>query len=289
MLKNAISLSSMILFSPAKINIGLHITERRPDGFHNLQSVMYPVDLCDILEIRPSGAGNQALHFSRSGISSGEEPGDNLCEKAYKIMTREVRLPPVEIHLHKQIPVGAGLGGGSSNAAATLKGLNQLSDHPLSREKMHKLALSIGSDCPFFLHHEAMMMEGRGEILTPVSVKLDGLCLVLLFPELHISTAEAYAGVIPELPAVHLGQNISKPVDEWRGKVVNDFERGIFRRYPELEILKKELMKAGALYASLSGSGSSLFGIFTGSPGLPDNLSRYVVWRGEAGATGAVT
>lgn len=278
----------MILFSPAKINIGLHITERRPDGFHNLQSVMYPVDLCDILEIRPSETGNQGLYFSRSGIPSGEKPGDNLCEKAYEIMAREVRLPPVEIHLHKQIPVGAGLGGGSSNAAATLKGLNQLSDHPLSQEELHKLALSIGSDCPFFLHHGAMMMEGRGEILTPVSVNLDRLYLVLLFPKLHISTAEAYAEVIPELPGVHLGQTVSKPVVEWRGKVVNDFEKGIFRRYPELEILKMELMDAGAMYASLSGSGSSLFGIFTGSPDLPDNLSRYVVWRGDAGATGKV-
>jgi len=279
----------MILFAPAKINIGLLITERRPDGFHNLQSVMYPVDLCDMIEIRPSEKAKQGIQFSQSGIPVGEGTGDNLCEKAYEIMARKVRLPPVDLHLHKQIPVGAGLGGGSSNATATLRGLNQLSDDPLTREEMHELALSIGSDCPFFLHQEAMMMEGRGEVLTPASVNLDGFYLVVLYPGLYISTADAYAGVIPEIPAVHLGRIVTKPVEEWQGGVINDFEKGIFRNYPELEILKKELLDAGALYASLSGSGSSLFGIFTGSPDLPDNLSRYVVWRGETGTGRSAT
>ena len=134
-----------------------------------------------------------------------------------------------------------------------------------------------------------MMMEGRGEVLTTVSVNLDGLYLVILFPDLHISTAEAYAGVIPEIPGVHLGRVVTKTVGEWKGEVINDFEKGIFRRYPELEILKRELLSAGAIYASLSGSGSSLFGIFTGPPELPDNLSRYMVWSGEGGTGRSAT
>lgn len=271
----------MILLSPAKINIGLRIIQRRSDGFHDLQSVMYPVGLCDIIEVRVAEPGAKALIFSMSGIPVREGSGKNLCEKAHEIFTEVRKIPPVEIHLHKQIPVGAGLGGGSSNATQILKGLNRLAANPLTSETLHDMAARLGSDCPFFLHDHAMMMEGRGEILTPSSVTLEGLWLVLLFPEIHISTAEAYSGVTPVMDGLHLDQLVAAPIHQWRGKVVNDFESGIFEKYPELASLRESLYKAGAIYASLSGSGSSLYGIFTARPRLAASISRYVIWEGR--------
>ncbi len=272
----------MILLSPAKINLGLQIIHRRPDGFHNLQSVMYPVGLSDIIEIREADPGAKPLKFSQSGILVNEGSGKNLCEKAHEIFSRARAIPPVEIHLHKQIPVGAGLGGGSSNASQILKGLNQLATDPLAPERLHEMAASLGSDCPFFLHDHAMMMEGRGELLSPSSVSLKGLWLVILFPEIHISTPEAYSGVTPKMPEQHLEQLVATPILKWKELVVNDFETGIFKTFPELASLKEGLYNAGALYASLSGSGSSLYGIFPKRPGLPGSISRYVIWEGEA-------
>ncbi|MFH0758866.1 MAG: 4-(cytidine 5'-diphospho)-2-C-methyl-D-erythritol kinase [Bacteroidota bacterium] len=273
----------MILFSPAKVNIGLHITGRRPDGFHNLQSVMVPIGLCDILEIRQLRSRSRALHFSQSGIPVDGDPGKNLVEKAFEIMSGVSDLPPVEIHLHKQIPVGAGLGGGSSNASVTLKGLNQLIPKPLSPEKLQEMAAHLGSDCPFFLYQKPMFMEGRGEILSQVSLGLEDMTMVVLFPHSHISTAMAYAGVEPLAPMIHLRELIAAPIEDWKLLIINDFEKGIFQKYPELEIIKQGLYKSGAIYASLSGSGSSLFGIFNEMPNLPPHLSRFVIWKGEAG------
>ncbi len=273
----------MILFSPAKVNIGLHITGRRPDGFHNLQSVMVPIGLCDILEIRQMKSHKGGLHFSQSGIPVDGDPGKNLVEKAYEIMSGVSDLPPVEIHLHKQIPVGAGLGGGSSNASVTLKGLNQLIPKALSLEQLSQMATHLGSDCPFFLYQKPMFMEGRGEILGQVSIGLEGMTMVVLFPRIHLSTAMAYAGVEPLAPMTHLRELIAAPIEDWKKLIINDFEKGIFEKYPELEIFKQGLYKSGAIYASLSGSGSSLFGIFPGMPNLPPHLSRFVIWKGEAG------
>jgi len=271
----------MILNSPAKINIGLQIVRRRPDGFHDLQSVMYPVGLNDIIEIREAAPDIKPLTFSQSGIQIKEGSGKNLCEKAHEIFTRQREIPPVEIHLHKQIPVGAGLGGGSSNATVTLKGLNQLTRNPLPQKVLHEMAASLGSDCPFFLHDSAMMMEGRGEILSPSSVSLKGLYLALLFPEIHISTPEAYAGVKPLVPEIHLEQLLNAPVSEWKERVSNDFETGIFEKYPLIASLKQELYNAGALYASLSGSGSALYGLFPEQCPMPESISRHVIWEGE--------
>lgn len=272
----------MILNSPAKINIGLHIISRRPDGFHDLQSVMYPIGLNDIIEIREAAPGSDALSFSQSGIFIPAGSEKNLCEKAHEIFAKKREIPPVEIHLHKQIPVGAGLGGGSSNASLTLLGLNQLCSAPLPPETLHDMAAILGSDCPFFLHKQAMMMEGRGERLSSSSVNLDGLYLVLLFPDIHISTPEAYSGVSPTIPPTHLEKLLDVPVNKWKGKIVNDFEKGIFEKYPKIEMLKEELYSAGALYASLSGSGSSIYGIFPEQPELPDSVTPYIIWKGEA-------
>jgi len=271
----------MILFSPAKINIGLQIIERRKDGFHNLQSIMFPVGLSDILEIRRSRVKGEAFRFSQSGIKFLTPGETNLCVSAWEHFSREATLPPVEMHLHKQIPVGAGLGGGSSNATTTLIGLNLLAGSPLAEGKLLEMSAQLGSDCPFFLHSKPMMMEGRGEILNPVSLPLDQCYLVLLFPGIHVSTADAYDGVKPVAPEVELGELIAKPMDQWKGSVMNDFERSVFEKYPELDRLKQDLYESGALYASLSGSGSSLYGFFTRMPELPEKLERHVIWKGR--------
>lgn len=272
----------MILPSPAKINIGLQIIQKRADGFHNLQSLMYPVGLCDFVEIREADPNSLPLTFSQTGIPVKEGSGKNLCEMAHEIFTLERQLSPVEIHLHKQIPIGAGLGGGSSNATQVLKGLNLLTSDVLSHDALHKMAASLGSDCPFFLYDDAMMMEGRGELLSPSSIKLEGMWLVLLFPEIHISTPQAYAGVSPSQPDFHLEELLKSPIKEWKELIINDFELGIFKIYPELAILKEQLYEAGALYASLSGSGSSLYGIFPEKPKLPEDVFRFKIWEGKA-------
>ena len=208
----------MIYFSPAKINIGLQILEKRADGYHNIQSVMLPVGLCDILEIRSYPASDQDLLFSQSGIRFEGDLEDNLCIRAWKLYREEISLPPVQMHLHKRIPVGAGLGGGSSNASSTLLGLNAIAGFPLKMNKLSELAAILGSDCPFFLDQKTMLMEGRGEILTPLLLNMEGIYLVLLFPEIHVSTPEAYSEVIPSTPHLQL-KRIIKDIDR---RVGND-------------------------------------------------------------------
>jgi len=274
----------MILFSPAKINIGLLVTRRREDGYHNLQSVMHPVALYDLIEIKEIDSPVGGITFTHSGIPAGCDRNNNLCIRAYKMLAGETALPPVGLHLHKQIPPGAGLGGGSSNASTTLKWLNRLAQQPLSGERLRELAGALGSDCPFFLGEGSMMMEGRGEILRPVRLNLDHLSLVLLYPGIHISTAEAYEGVHPILPGKHLGSLIREPIDKWKELIVNDFEGPIFKSHPELNEIKQGLYEAGAIYASLSGSGSSIYGLFRELPSLPESLDCMVIWKGNAGS-----
>jgi 4-diphosphocytidyl-2-C-methyl-D-erythritol kinase len=280
MLKNAISLNPMILFSPAKINIGLRILDRRKDGFHNLQSIMYPVGLCDILEISESKNSDQGIQFTQSGIQLEEGSGKNLCVLACEKMKEKISLPPLDLHLHKQIPVGAGLGGGSSNASTTLKALNSISGHPVSENLLLEMAADLGSDCPFFLYNHPMMMEGRGEILSVCKLDLPPAYLVLLFPNIHVSTQEAYAGVQPKIPAQHLKDLVNIPLGEWKNHIRNDFEHSLFESYPLLSELKKKLYSAGALYASMSGSGSALYGIFSSKPDLSAEIITHIIWEG---------
>lgn len=271
----------MIYHSPAKINLGLQIIERRGDGFHNLRSVMYPIPLCDIIEIGQLPGQEIPLSFTQSGILTDASEEQNLCVKAWKLMASEQSLPPVAIHLHKQIPAGAGLGGGSSNASTVLTGLNTLAGYPVPAEALAKLAGQLGSDCPFFLQKDPMMMEGRGEILSGVDLSLDPLYLLVLFPEIHISTAEAYASVSPSMPDRHLRELVRAPLNQWKGQVLNDFEASVFARIPLLGKLKLALYRAGAVYASMSGSGSSMYGLFETSPQLPEEIRKYVIWEGE--------
>lgn len=270
----------MIYFSPAKINLGLQIIERREDGFHNLRSLMYPIPLCDIIEISQLPGQDTPLQFTQSGISTESTSENNLCIRAWDLMRSEIKLPPVTMHLHKQIPVGAGLGGGSSNASTVLKALNELVDEKVSDEQLAVFAARLGSDCPFFLQEKPMMMEGRGEILSGVTLSLRNFYLLVLFPEVHISTAEAYGKVTPALPEQQLGQVIEVPFNQWKDSLKNDFEPSLFEQYPLLYELKHGLYEAGAVYASISGSGSSLYGIFEKCPALPGEIREFVIWQG---------
>ena len=258
----------MLSYPNAKINIGLNVLEKRPDGFHNLETVFYPVPDSDILEITESSF----LKMHRYGIEYPGDPEDNLCMKAYGLLKEDFGIPPVEIHLYKRLPVGAGLGGGSSDAAFTLKMLNEMFGLELTREQLMDYAGRLGSDCPFFIYNKPMLGRGRGEILTPVPENiLEGYEIRLVFPPYFISTKQAYGGVTPRNVRKERGEQINetplsslvrRPVEEWKDLIGNDFEKHIFAAMPELGSLKEELYGQGAAYASMSGSGSALFGIF---------------------------
>ena len=246
----------MIVYPNAKINIGLNVLEERADGYHEISSVFYPVkELVDILEIIPG----EDFSFSSSGISI---PGNsNICTKAYDLLKADFGIENVQIHLHKQIPIGAGLGGGSADGAFTVKALNELFDLKLSNTELEKYALQLGADCPFFIENTQKYVTGKGEKMNEIDLDLSAYELKFIFPELHISTAEAYVGVILKHPETNLLDLMSKPIENWKGKVKNDFEISAFEKYPELEKMKEKLYADGAIYASMTGSGSVLYGV----------------------------
>ena len=253
----------MLCFPPAKINIGLYVKARRPDGFHEIETLFCPVALCDILEVVVA----KTFAFRLSGLPVDGSPDDNLCVKACRLLQADFYLPPVAVYLHKVIPTGAGLGGGSSDATAMLKLLNALFSLRLSTEQLRRYAVRIGSDCAFFLHDRPMLAAGRGEILRELALpRLRRRFIVLLKPPASISTAAAYAAVTPRQPSSPapppLERLLQQPLDAWKDSVVNDFEPAVFARHPSLLALKQRLYQAGALYASMSGSGSALFGLF---------------------------
>jgi 4-diphosphocytidyl-2-C-methyl-D-erythritol kinase len=253
----------MILFPNAKINLGLNILRKRPDRFHDIETLFLPIQLSDILEIGHSSD----FQFIQTGITIDGDPQNNLVVKAFKIMQRLFGLGEVTIHLHKIIPFGAGLGGGSSDAAHTLLGLNQLFSLNLTKEKMASIAAELGSDCPFFIYNCPMLGEGRGEVLTPVELSLSGFVLVLVKPKVEVSTVAAYSNVVPEIPELPLISMLKSDVDDWKNVVVNGFENSVFSKYPAIEAIKEKFYQHGAAYASMSGSGSSVFGIFKDDPG----------------------
>ncbi len=265
----------MVVFPKAKINIGLRIMEKRPDGYHNIETFFYPVDVADALEfvVRKDNRKGDALKVT--GIMEDSDPEKNLVMKAVKVMRQSFDFPAIRIHLHKTIPAGAGLGGGSSDAAWMLKALNRYFSFGLNSEELHSIAGRIGSDAPFFIDGTPSFAEGVGNILSEFPLDLTSYHIVILYPETNISTVEAYAGGLPCPAGLSLRQLLTLPVSEWRGRVVNDFELNIFRLYPQVGRLKMALYEAGALYASMSGSGSAVYGIFDGEPELPHELSRY--------------
>ena len=248
----------MIVYPNAKINIGLHILEKYPNGFHRIESILYPVDMCDILEIIPS----DKFRFGMSGIPVDGTPDTNLVVRAFRMMEKQYGIPPVSIHLHKMIPPGSGLGGGSSDAAHTLKALNSLFDKNIPEEVLEDLAMQLGSDCPFFIRNRPVLASGKGNEFSPVSLDLSGYGIKIVTPEFSINTGWAYSQVIPSEKETSLADLIRLPVPQWQGKITNDFEKALFPHYPELARLKRQLLQEGAVYASLTGSGSAVYGLF---------------------------
>lgn len=248
----------MIAFPNAKINLGLHITEKRPDGFHNLETIFFPIGWCDVLEFVEA----REHRFTSSGIRISGDQESNLVNKAYRLVQKDFRLPKLKIHLHKQIPLGAGLGGGSSDGAFMLQMLNKTFDLNLSGEKLFEYASALGSDCPFFIMNQPVYATGRGEIMQPVEVRLNGMFILLVKPPAEVSTAKAFQLVVPKKSVFSLPELLRLPVQEWKDKVINQFEPSVFQQYPEIGEIRQQLYSMGADYASMSGSGSCVFGLF---------------------------
>jgi len=249
----------MLHFPNCKINLGLHITGKRPDGYHNLESVFYPLPLRDALEIVVAETNS----FATYGAPIPGDSSDNLVLKAYDLLKQDFpQILPVKIALLKNIPMGAGLGGGSANGAEALKMLNELFKLNLNSEVLEGYALKLGSDCPFFIKNCPVLATGRGEVLKPINLDLSDYQFVIVKPAVHLSTAWAFSQISPQSTNSGLLQIITQAVDTWRNLLSNDFEPAVFKAYPQVGAIKSSLYQAGALYSSMSGSGSAVYGIF---------------------------
>ncbi|WP_026955786.1 4-(cytidine 5'-diphospho)-2-C-methyl-D-erythritol kinase [Algoriphagus vanfongensis] len=252
----------MISFPNAKINLGLHITSKRKDGYHEIETCMVPIPLFDALEM----ILDKKASWESTGTPIPGEPKDNLILQAQQLLRKDFQgLPNLKIHLHKNIPMGAGLGGGSADAAFALKLMSNLYDLHLEDFFLEEYAAQLGSDCPFFVENTPKIARGRGEILEPIDISLKGSHLVLINPGIHIGTKEAYAGVTPAMPKVKL-EEVLADRSRWKEELVNDFEVSVFANHPEVSEIKEKLYAAGAYYASMSGSGSTVFGLFEEQP-----------------------
>lgn len=270
----------MVGFPKAKINIGLRITGKRSDGYHNIETIFYPVDLCDALEIVEAGRNATADTFTVTGIDPGVSSKDNLVIKAIQLLRREHHIPALKIHLHKIIPPGAGLGGGSSDVASTLRLLNRQFRLLIHPSELRRIALDLGSDCPFFINPVPSYATGRGEILTPVMPVSTGYYIILLNAGISVNTKEAYDNCIPSPRSDNLMELYDNPVKEWKDVVRNDFEEFIFAKYPVIGDMKRILYEAGALFSSMSGSGSTIYGIFSNLPDLPGEIAEKTIFKG---------
>ena len=250
----------MITFPNAKINLGLNIVERRADGYHNIETVFFPVPLTDVLEIVPASDGETSLSCYGNKVDCPAEK--NLVMKAYRLMQERYGLPPVAMHLYKHIPDGAGLGGGSSDAAHALVMLNKMFDLGIADADLAAMAATLGADCAFFFYNRPMMATGIGDVLSPVDVDLKGKMLLLVKPPVGVDTRTAYSRVVPAPSTMNLAHLVAQPVETWDGLLINDFEPSVFAVLPQLWLIKARLMDAGAQYAAMSGSGSTIFGIF---------------------------
>lgn len=268
----------MIYFPNAKINIGLDILRRRDDGYHDISTVMYPIGWCDVLELVPGKGDRTTLAVSGNGVACPVEK--NLVMKAVRLLESMTDVPPTDIYLHKIIPDGAGMGGGSSDAAFALRGLNELYSLGLGKDALAELASRLGADCPFFIYNEPMLAEGIGERLSKMSLDLSGCGIVVVKPGFSISTAEAYGGVKPMVPERHLTERLGEEMHRWRGTVVNAFTIHLAKKYTEISEITERLLESGALYASMTGSGSAVYGIFENAE-VADSVRR--VWENESG------
>ena len=267
----------MILFPPAKINLGLRIVRKRADGYHDLETAMLPVPWRDALEVIKS----DTFSFETSGLPIPGAPDSNLGVRAYHLLQQDFDLPPVAVHLHKVIPMGAGLGGGSSDAASLLMLLNDLFELSLSPSALETYAARLGSDCPFFINPRPRLASGTGTTLEDLPLDLSGQHLLVVYPKVSVSTADAYARVVPRQPDSDLRELLTQPLEAWKDQVMNDFEDSVFQQHPALADIKEQLYRAGATYASLSGSGSALYGLFNEPVDLPEGWEGYTVWQGE--------
>lgn len=271
----------MICFPNAKINIGLNIVSKRLDGYHNLGTIFYPIQIKDALEIIVR-EDQENDSFFEAGLQVDAIPENNLVMKALRLMRKHYDFPTVEVHLLKKIPFGAGIGGGSADAAFMLKLLNQTFNLGISDKELVSLAVQLGADCPIFIYNRPMFATGIGEILEDVNISLKGYHLVLVKPDVHIPTKDAFANIKPEQPSDSLLDLIMLPIEDWKGKIINDFEASIFPKYPLIKEIKDSLYQQGALYASMTGSGSSVFGIFKEE--IKDLGNLYpdcFVWQGD--------
>jgi len=262
----------MILFPPAKINLGLRVLHKREDGYHEIETCMIPIPFFDVLELLKS----PDFTFRQTGLSIEGNTGSNLCVRAYELLKSKCGIPPVYMHLRKELPMGAGLGGGSSDAAYVLRGLNDLFELGLSLVELESLASVLGSDCPFFIRNEAQLARGRGELLSRLAIDLKGYYLKLVNPGIHVGTKEAYAGVVFNTQKEALSDVLSAPIEDWKEKLTNDFEVSVFRSHPVLQEIKRNLYAEGAVYAAMSGSGSTMFGIYAFQPKESFGASNYL-------------
>jgi 4-diphosphocytidyl-2-C-methyl-D-erythritol kinase len=267
----------VLVFPNCKINLGLRITEKRSDGFHNLQSCFYPVRWSDALEVISS----DTFAFTSSGLPIPGELSKNLCVRAYDLLKADFDLPPVQMHLHKLVPIGAGLGGGSADAAFTLTLLNQRFTLGLSNSQVEAYARRLGSDCAFFVQNRPLYCLEKGDVFTEINLDLSGYYIVLVYPNLAISTAEAYAAVRPRKPDSSLYDQLQNSIETWRTTIHNDFEDSLFPMYPLLAQIKQQLYDAGAVYASMSGSGSTVYGILNAPISELNQFQGYSVWQGK--------
>ena len=269
----------MLTFPNAKINIGLNVTERRPDGYHNLETVFYPIALCDILEVVPSSK-NADYSFHASGIAIDGDADNNLITKAFRLLKNNFDIPPIEVFFQKIIPFGAGLGGGSADASFMLKMLNEMFDLQLSTMQLENYAARLGADCPFFIRNQAVFASGTGNVFQDINLFLKGYYIALVKPDVYVSTKDAYAGITAQKPQYDLRETIeNRPVSEWKNIVVNDFETTVFQKFPVIEKIKNELYAQGALYAAMSGSGTAVFGIFDYASDVKALFPDYFVWE----------
>ena len=264
----------MICFPNAKINLGLHVTGKRPDGYHTIETIFYPIPLTDALEAVKS----EKTSFNQTGIKLESSPENNLVMKAYNLMSEKYKIPPLDIYLKKAIPSGAGLGGGSADAAFTLKLINDLCECGIENIELEKMATSIGADCPFFIKNKPVIATGTGNIFKPSDISLKGYAICVVKPPVGVSTKEAYSNIKPQEPKFSLDKLSSFPIAEWKNMLKNDFEPSVFEKYPVIGEIKDKLYSLGAEYAAMSGSGSAVFGLFKNT--ITPTFSDCFVWKG---------
>ncbi len=255
----------MIVFPNCKINLGLNILRKRSDGYHDLETVFYPIPLTDILEISEYKPTEQSskIPFTTSGYSLPGIPASNICIKAYKLIKKDFpRLPFIQMHLHKSVPLGAGLGGGSADAAFTLQLLNEKFELNLTAQQLMEYAAELGSDCPFFILNKPCFATGRGELLEEINIDLTAYKFIIVNPGIHINTGDAFVKLKPAIPPQSIKNIITTPVKNWKNELFNDFEKVVLKQYREIADIKDTLYNAGATYASMSGSGSTVYAIF---------------------------